>query len=212
VTIDYYSDEVNPNQASSNYQITITPELNFTKRETFGYSLVGKEFVIAPGQTYEEVIDSFSSRVGARPTYARILVGTNGNNPISLSTGFSFKKTLNTGWAPMTESTSSDIFTLWGMQVLNDQQPDVYALSLSYYPNRATLTAIENGLFGIAVKDVSGKWINAATRADGSAPIFVLGPWDKSYGLGTYGVDIDTNTVWAVLNYAGEFAVAEFQD
>jgi hypothetical protein len=212
VTIDYYSDEVNPNQASSNYQITITPELNFTKRETFGYSLVGKEFVIASGQTYEEIIDDYSSRIGALPTYARILGGSNGNNPTSLSTGFSFKKTINTGWSPMIESTSSDIFFIWGMQVLNDRQPDIYALSLSYYPTRADDEAILNGRFGIATKDAAGKWVNASSAKDGGAASFVIGPWDPSYELGTYGVDVSNNTVWAVLDYAGEFAVTVFQD
>jgi hypothetical protein len=36
----------------------------------------------------------------------------------------------------------------------------------------------------------------------------VTGPWKASYGLGTYGVDPGTKTVWAVLNYNADFAAA----
>jgi hypothetical protein len=36
----------------------------------------------------------------------------------------------------------------------------------------------------------------------------VLGPWNPIYKLGTYGIDPRTNTVWAVLNYNGQFATA----
>ena len=42
------------------------------------------------------------------------------------------------------------------------------------------------------------------------APAFVLGAWNASYGLGTFGVDPATNTAWAVVNHAGRFAVARF--
>jgi hypothetical protein len=210
VTIDYYSAQVNLYRISGGFQITVTPELNFTKRETFGYSLAGKEFVIEQGQAYEAVSDSYSSHPGAPPTYARIFGGINGSSAIS-HCGFSFKKTVNTGWSPMIESTSSDILTIWGMHVLNDQQSDLYALSLSYYPTRADMEAILNGQFGIITRDTAGKWLNASTVNDGGAPTFILGPWYPSYGLGTYGVDVFTDTAWAVLNFSGEFAVARIQ-
>jgi hypothetical protein len=36
----------------------------------------------------------------------------------------------------------------------------------------------------------------------------VNGPWQSSYGLGTYGVDASTSTAWAVINYNGDFVVA----
>jgi hypothetical protein len=35
----------------------------------------------------------------------------------------------------------------------------------------------------------------------------VLGPWNASYTLGTYGLDPATHTAWAILNYNGDFAV-----
>jgi len=39
---------------------------------------------------------------------------------------------------------------------------------------------------------------------------FVLGPWNSSYDLGTYGIDASTNTAWAVINYNADFAVTSF--
>jgi len=39
-------------------------------------------------------------------------------------------------------------------------------------------------------------------------PKFVFGPWQANYGLGTYGIDTSNNTVWAVINYNGNFVVA----
>jgi hypothetical protein len=39
---------------------------------------------------------------------------------------------------------------------------------------------------------------------------FVLGPWNASYPLGVYGLDLSTHTAWAVINYNGEFAVGQF--
>jgi hypothetical protein len=36
---------------------------------------------------------------------------------------------------------------------------------------------------------------------------FVVGSYQSGYGLGTYGIDFSTRTVWAVINHAGNFAV-----
>jgi hypothetical protein len=38
----------------------------------------------------------------------------------------------------------------------------------------------------------------------------VLGAWNASYGLGTFGVDPATNTAWAVVNHGGNFAITRF--
>jgi len=38
----------------------------------------------------------------------------------------------------------------------------------------------------------------------------VSGPWAPGYALGTTGLDPSTKTVWAVINYNGDFAVGRF--
>jgi hypothetical protein len=40
---------------------------------------------------------------------------------------------------------------------------------------------------------------------------FVIGPWNSSYELGTYGIDLETHTAWAVINHGGDFAIARFR-
>jgi hypothetical protein len=68
-----------------------------------------------------------------------------------------------------------------------------------------------NGGFGIVTKDADGNWVNAVDMKSGGAKMFVDGPWDPTYELGTYGVDPKTQTAWAVINYNSEFAVASFE-
>ncbi len=89
VTVDYYSavppasSNLQPNNCSRSkceYLITNTSAaatnsnfLNFVKAETFGYSLNGKEFLVAQGAPYTTVSDSYNG------TTAAILSGTNGS-------------------------------------------------------------------------------------------------------------------------------------
>ncbi len=87
---------------------------------------------------------------------------------------------------------------------------DTYTLSMSYDPGSVTTAQLQSGLFGLATKDANGNWINALNKNAGGASKFVYGPWNSSYGLGTYGVDTTTNTAWAVINHASDFAVAPF--
>jgi len=61
---------------------------------------------------------------------------------------------------------------------------------------------------GIATLNNDGEWVNAVELNKGGKETFVSGPWKPQYGLGTYGIDTSTGTVWAVLNYNGDFAVA----
>lgn len=53
----------------------------------------------------------------------------------------------------------------------------------------------------------NGNWVNAVDGNTGGTPNFVLGAWNSSYTLGTYGVDTTNNTTWAVLNHNSDFAV-----
>jgi hypothetical protein len=59
----------------------------------------------------------------------------------------------------------------------------------------------------LAARDSNGRFVNAVDLNDEGIKTFVNGPWDASYGLGTYGVDKAANTVWAVVNFNGTFAV-----
>jgi hypothetical protein len=201
--VDYYSAESDPALVDGEYLIYSTPKLYFTKRETYGYSLNGKEFLVAEGSPYTSVQDSYQG------TTARILTGTNS----SFLTDGSLRpltKAIDTGWTIGSEDMASNVLRLWGMTDIGNRYADTYALSLSYNPKKAGNIDLTNGKFAIVTQDKKGNWVNAVKLNSGGTPTFVLGPWDASYDLGTYGIDLATHTAWAVIDYTGNFAVANF--
>ena len=211
VTVDYYSDDHGNWASDDDYPGNgmpkhVTPSLNFTKKETWGYSTNGKEFMIGgTGSADLAVIqDSF------KDTVAKILSGTYANTAIDYTKRV-LTRAVNTGWLERNNTNlNSDVLTLWGMAPTGSQyngsvlKTDTYTLSLSYGNGNTS----DDGSFGLATKDANGNWVNAVSLNFGGTPKFVNGPWNSSYGLGTYGVDTATKTVWAVINHDGSFAAA----
>jgi hypothetical protein len=180
---------------------------NWIKRETFGYSLNGKEFSVAQGQSYTAVIDSNNG------TTAKILSGVNTSTAME-SSGRACTQVVGTGWSPGTTAgitgLASRTFYLWGMaNAMGSGQTGTFTLSLSYTPP-ASSAAIQQGNFGIIARNSNDSWVNAADVNYGGTKTFVLGPWTTGATLGTYGVDTTTQTAWAVINFNGHFAVAPF--
>lgn len=196
-TVDYYSAPVAPtpdagNLGKESLMIT-TPSLAFSKRETFGYGLNGKQFEVAQGAAFTTVSDTAPSG-----TVSKILSGTNGYSIVDAS-GRKYFVAVNTGWLAAS-GTASEIFLLTGMAYnLGSPLTDVYTLSLSYDKTKG-------GSIVLATPDGSGNWVNAADQIFGGVKKFVQGPWKTGYALGTYGIDTTAGTVWAVLNYNGYFA------
>ena len=228
VTVDYYSDVQGPMSSDNCYAYApspescgttagshITPTFTFVKKETWGYCQNGKEFLVPQTTAYTTVQDSFQG------TTAQILNGTN-NSTATDYDGRAFTKTVDTGWVdvdgwckkyPLHQSNdalnlASDIFLLRGMADLGSSQTDTYALSLNYDQRKAEQR--RDGLLVLAARNEKGYWVNAVDMNVGGTKNFVLGPYKSTYGLGTYGIDPATNTVWAVINRAGNFAVASF--
>jgi hypothetical protein len=223
VTVDYYS---SPDGCDGDCNLTNMPaKLTFSKRETFGYSLNGKEFLVPEGGSYTEVQDSFGG------TKARILSGINSGTARAYDNR-ALTKAVDTGWTPRTPRTdielASDILTLWGMakslgdeivvidgqsrtlradQTVRSDQTDEYVLSMTYDSSNITPRHLANYGLGIATHDENGNWVNAVDRNFGGSIRFVSGPWQSKYELGAYGVDLKTQTAWAVINCDGDFAV-----
>jgi hypothetical protein len=101
----------------------------------------------------------------------------------------------------------SDVLTLWGMAEKGAAATDTYVLSMSDDNSKVSDKFATTGHVGIATLQ-GKKWVNAVYGNFGGTKVFVAGPYNNSYGLGTYGVDLTTHTFWAVLNFTGEFAVA----
>ena len=206
VTIDYYA-ALNTgaafNKDSGEFLIYTTPQLTFTKRETFGYSLNGQEFLVPEGKAYTSVYDQFEH------TEARLLSGTNTSTTTDGS-GRNLTQAVNTGWTSGkgVDALASDILTLWGLaNQLGGEKTDTYTLAMTYEARQGR----PQGL-GLVTRDARGEWVVAVSRNVGGTPQFVQGAWEPRYDLGTFGVDPDANTAWAVLNRAGDFAVGRIRD
>jgi len=209
VTVDYYSAPVYPTYSGGEYLISTSPTLSFTKRDTFGKSLNGKEFVVAQGMPYNSYVqDTFTTTAGGNNTTAMILGGYNATAQFDAS-GRALNKAVATGWSAKTGAIASDILTLWGMASgLGSAMADTYALSLSFDPSGLTTSQLQSGSFALATVGANGTWVNAVNQNFGGTKKFIFGPYDPSYPLGTYGVDVTRNTVWAVINYNSSFAAA----
>jgi hypothetical protein len=214
VTVDFYSSshggdfgDLDLTQSPSSYA--------FYRRERFGYSANGKQFVIANNESYTGVQDAYQG------TTAKILDG--GNQDMANDSDFYGReevKTVKTGWKDMPAGAASSVLKLWGLDnnldlwdgSLSGQLPnsdsdyvtDTYVLSLSYDPLLVRPTQLGTG-FCLAAKDAAGNWTNAVNLNAGGSKKLVIGRWKPGYALGTYGVDPSTHTVWAVLNRDGEF-------
>jgi hypothetical protein len=232
VTVEYYAMPNGCNgDCDQTYDVIPYDTIPFTRHETFGYSLNGKEVLVPQGGSYA-LTDNTTNAVTAGETgyigtTAAILSGTNG------STGRDYNnraltKTVNTGWAPAARGLASDILTLWGMSdslatdfsdsgnpnyhykyVVPGKKTDEYTLSMTYYDPRNKGLHLGNGGFRLAAKNADGNWVNAVDMNAGRVETkFMVGPWKPDYPIGTYGIDTSTHTVWAVINYNGDFAAA----
>ncbi len=213
VTVDYYAADVNTYTSSASEVITATAHgLNFTKRETFGYGLNGKQFKVPQGASYASGAVPFFPAAAAAgqvqdasstATTAKILYGTN-NSTVVDACQVPCVKVVSSGWAPAANGSLSDILALWGINSYQGAtQADTYVLYM-----KPGGSAALNSKCAIASLDSNGNWTNAVNNNYGGSKQFVNGPWSNSYTTpGTYGYNSADNSVWAVLNYAGIFAI-----
>jgi hypothetical protein len=201
IAIDFYSAAANATLSGRDYGFSTTPRLQFRKRQVFGYSLNGREFVVGQGQPYSVVMDAFEG------TRARILDGVNGSVARDGS-GRKLSHAVDTGWTPRACGAASATFHLWGMsRALGVDETDAYALALDQDTPRPHGREMPRGQLALLAWDANGRWVNAVDRNAGGVKKFVRGPWRLGYALGAYGFDRRTRTAWAVLNREGEFRI-----
>lgn len=210
VTVDHYSDARGNYKSDAGwptgpdfqppFEKNATPVFNFVKKETWGYSLNGKEFLIAQNSPYTSVTDTF------KKTRMQILGGTNSSASVDGIRRPLVKK-VATGWVEKPSHNTllkSNILSLWGLAEPGAAKADTYVLSMTFQHKKN----LRNGTVGIATPDTKGKWVNAVNWNSGGIKKFVTGPYKADYGLGTYGIDPRTKSAWAVIDYVADFAVA----
>ncbi|MDR3460247.1 MAG: metallophosphoesterase [Verrucomicrobiae bacterium] len=216
VTVDYYGVDVTTDPsykvATGESIVTNTPVLTgrWQKILSYGYSLNGREFVLPEGTSYATIADNTAKAVangetGYLGTSMQMLGGSN-TSATANNYGKPHSKAVDTGWAPA-NGTASDILTLWGTTDTGNQA-DTVALAVSYNPAAASAAELANGSFALVSQDTNGNWVNAVNLNTGGNAQFVSGPYVSGYSLGTYGVDTNAGTVWAVVNHQGSFAAS----
>jgi len=224
VTVDYYASEpvtqVAFNEAGQPTQ-SDAPDIRsiareghtFTKMDSWGYNLNGRQFIVAQGAPFNVVRDGAARILSGVNTFSMTdgtVFGTPANNPNALKRpNRKCYHEVTTGWTPKTEGLLSNIFTLWGMaNEFGEDQTDTYCLSMAYDPYLIEDEQAKTGKIGIASRGET-HWTNAVNKNFGGTKNFVVGPYDESkHSLGNYGVDLINRRFWVVVNYNGDFAVA----
>ncbi|WP_457136199.1 metallophosphoesterase [Methylobacillus pratensis] len=205
VTFTHYS--ATP-PASSDFSEAWEPEWRVADRTTF--STNGKSYAVNVGESYAGLKSAIVEGNGFVGTKAEILAGQNldgrsvTTEPDS-GTGITQQlgNIVNFGWVARTDGLYSDILYLGGMDDQLDGVADPFVLTLSYGED----IAIDEALLRL-VYQLDGQWVLAVDANTEGTARFVIGAWQASYGLGTYGVDTANNLVWAVIDRNGQFAVA----
>lgn len=206
VTADFYAADPDPSTAGLlNVSLKYTPDLNFSLRQTFGYSLNGREFVLGGGESYSAVQDAIAAGNGFLGTSMALngLVGTTG----VILDGRSTVLDITTGWVAAEEGLASDILKIWGMSNrLGTDETDIFMLTMSYDELLVSLEDINSELFGIRTRGIGGEWVLAGDMFMGDLDLssLVIG----TDTLGQYGIDSTSGLAWAIVNHNSDFAVA----
>lgn len=205
VTIDYYSDEHGNWQSNTDYPdgtgSLITPVFNFTKKETWGYSLSSHGIS-------RFKLDQGSAGVTLQFGHTTAKVQKKGGTAADFEDR-ALSKDAQAWWAPGSSVTNahlvSDVLTLVGAasaSITPTSASDPVNIIMTYNSNsKAT-----NGFYLAALND-DGKWVNAVDLNFGGTKKFISGPWTEGYPLGSYGFDTKTSTAWAVVDHDSDLAV-----
>ncbi len=190
------------------------------------YSLNGRQFSIGQDDSYNDqsIVDSAPAGEGYIGTTISITNGVNHDNRVYLQSGERFEgyRNISTGWWKQEEwyeddtaHLASDIVSVHGMEYEPENQlTDTYTLALGY--NGVAFSAHEDELALITFidfdpdDDAPGSWVNAVEAIldiDGSSEPVMRAALDSD-PVGTWGIDTESNTVWARLDYEGDFAIA----
>ncbi len=197
VAVDYYSAPVRVDLSGMGWSIKATPRLSFTRQDSFGYSLNGREFLVPEGGSYSSVTDEFSG------TKAAILGGINADVQTDAA-GRRLAREVTTGWSRPTTKRRllGDVLTLQGLAGPGAHRTDTFALAMSVAHGSA-------GVGMLVSRDAEGRWVNTVELNVGGRIRFVRGPWKAGYALGTYGIDARHHLAWAVVDHDGQFALAD---
>ena len=171
VTVDYYAA---PASTVDSQGLTIldggNPVFAFTKQQTFGYSLNGKEFVIPAGGSLGVVQDAYNAT-------RMYLAGLNGT--ATTADGRYESEAVDTGWTDRPTGFASDLLTLWGMENVGaSTMASPATLTMSYNPSLLTGEAC------IEQMNADGTWTALSSVLNGDGTISAIITHDGTFGVG----------------------------
>lgn len=191
-TVDFYSADPDPSTPGLvDLDLTSTPNLSFALRETFGYSLNGKQFLVPSGGDLAVVQDSYG-------TTTMQLSGTNSAVERDYNNRLLFKD-INTGWTDKSGDLFSDVLTLWGTEDFGQfgESTAPFTLTLSY-----VAPAGYSGPVSVMKINDDGSQTSLGGVVNGNGTISVT-----VFGDGNYAVAVPEPAVSSVLLMAGAVAL-----
>jgi|GEM_PF-6124716 len=192
------------------------PDGNFsiTVKATVGQGAPGQEVKgqIQAGGSYAGIGLSVAPGQGMLGSDAQLLGGTVDGDGAQVSMKW-LPRSANDGQLPAKVGLISDILEL---TTDNDGTIEPFILAMTYddslMAGLGEAEAARKGFIFLGWQNADGQWVNAVQgNVGGNAQGPILGlpavSADVSAMLGQWGVDIGSNTVWAVLNHNSRFAV-----
>ena len=203
VTVDFYSAPVYPTYSGGEYLISTVPTLNFTRRERFGYGLNGKSFAISQGASYSSVADT-----GPNGTRMTILAGSYGNQ----ATDMNQRPVQNPGHDLVADGQQHGRrrSASAGPRLHAGQRADRPLCAVAELRSDQGHERSDQERFGHAghARQLGQMGQGGQREQQRQRQVRLRRPGTRPYPLGTWGLDSGTNTVWAVINHCGHFAVA----
>lgn len=193
-----------PSGLSAEGDIRSVPPLDgkWSLREKFGYSLLGKEFVVPQGRPYAGIADTMDS------TRLRILGGTN-TGAARFDDGRPCSQLVGTSWSERTDAVSR-VVRLRGLEkAVGTSTTPVFALALSAGGRSRDRRALLAGEIHLASPDSTGHWVDAVSLDSAGSRKFMVRAWKATDSVGTWGIDPSTSEVWAVVDHGGDFALVD---
>ncbi len=199
ITITLQGNVGNATADASNVQTSFGPALTAPVAQNGSYANLESKATATTGSGGYSMVGSI----------ATILAGTNSGSA----------QTVSMQWRTQTQAERtgpgllSDVVALTGMTFSGDETSP-FVLQMTYNtsllplgPGSEGVWASNQRLYLVCLDD--GEWENAVSGNIGSSnDDFVgVGAWSGDTALGDWGVNTSNHTVWAVVNYDGDFAV-----
>lgn len=189
-------------------------DFSITVKATVGQGAPGQEVKgqIQAGGSYAGIGLSVAPGQGMLGSDAQLLGGTVDGDGAQVSMKW-LSRSANDGQLPAKVGLISDILEL---TTDNDGTIEPFILAMTYddslMAGLGEAEAARKGFIFLGWQNADGQWVNAVqgnVGGDAQGPILGLPAVsaDVSAMLGQWGVDINSNTVWAVLNHNSRFAV-----